>query len=134
MTGKTSIDPKGRTPLELFDEWVEALRSGDYLQTTRKLKQNSRYCCLGVLCNIVDPSKWRLEFGFINEVYAYTTDDEAGVAYLPDAVQALLDPMDSEDFYTLTKLNDEQGLSFTAIADFIVDEFRPRIVALQQAA
>lgn len=32
--------------------WVEALRSGDYQQTTGVLKDEYGYCCLGVLCEL----------------------------------------------------------------------------------
>lgn len=38
--------------LEVKAEWLEALRSGNYKQTTRKLKKDGGYCCLGVLCDV----------------------------------------------------------------------------------
>jgi hypothetical protein len=42
---------------EIKKQWIEALKSGDYKQTTAVLKSTSdgvttRYCCLGVLCDI----------------------------------------------------------------------------------
>lgn len=37
-------------------KWIAALRSGKYRQATDSLYDGSRgYCCLGVLCRIIDP-------------------------------------------------------------------------------
>lgn len=33
-------------------EWVDALKSGKFKQTTEVLLRNNSYCCLGVLCRI----------------------------------------------------------------------------------
>ena len=38
---------------ELKDRWVAALRSGKYPQGTHSLKSCDRYCCLGVLCDLL---------------------------------------------------------------------------------
>lgn len=46
---------------EIADQWVEALRSGKYKQTTDKLKRNDKYCCLGVLCEISNISEFSKE-------------------------------------------------------------------------
>lgn len=45
---------------ELKDKWVEALRSGRYQQGKFRLKrpEDNTFCCLGVLCDIMDPSRW----------------------------------------------------------------------------
>ena len=32
--------------------WVDALRSGEYNQTTHQLEDKEGYCCLGVLCKV----------------------------------------------------------------------------------
>lgn len=37
---------------EVAERWVKALRSGKYEQGVGALKHKSRYCCLGVLCEI----------------------------------------------------------------------------------
>lgn len=49
---------------ELRDKWCEALRSGKYLQGRGALRVVTAegvdsYCCLGVLCDLVDPAGWR---------------------------------------------------------------------------
>jgi hypothetical protein len=37
---------------EIKKLWVGALRSGEYKQTTGKLRDGDAFCCLGVLCNL----------------------------------------------------------------------------------
>lgn len=32
--------------------WTDALRSGDYEQGKGTLRENDKYCCLGVLCEV----------------------------------------------------------------------------------
>lgn len=40
---------------EQKQKWIEALRSGNYKQGTHRLyhKYTDRYCCLGVLCDVL---------------------------------------------------------------------------------
>jgi len=56
----TKITPKGR---RLRKQWIRALESGHYQQGTELLRQRNdkgklEYCCLGVLCNLVNPKLW----------------------------------------------------------------------------
>lgn len=53
--------------------WVNALRSGKYKQTKSTLRNNYGYCCLGVLCDLYNPGKWKYsslltptEFSYLN--------------------------------------------------------------------
>lgn len=46
-------------------EWIEALRSGKYLQGQQALcrtygekPSDRKYCCLGVACDLIDPNLW----------------------------------------------------------------------------
>lgn len=41
------------------DAWVAALRSGKYRQGQDRLRSESGFCCLGVLCDIKNPEGWR---------------------------------------------------------------------------
>jgi hypothetical protein len=45
---------------EVKARWVAALRSGKYAQGVSYLRSQHgpRFCCLGVLCDLYDPSKW----------------------------------------------------------------------------
>lgn len=45
------------------DKWLEALRSGNYAQARSALRRRDTstqdaFCCLGVLCDVIDPTKW----------------------------------------------------------------------------
>ncbi len=37
---------------DIKKKWVEALRSGDYVQASGQLKNEDAFCCLGVLCDL----------------------------------------------------------------------------------
>jgi hypothetical protein len=37
---------------QVKQKWVDALKSGDYQQTRAALKDQSGFCCLGVLCDL----------------------------------------------------------------------------------
>lgn len=39
---------------EVKAKWLTALRSGDYKQAQGALKDNTGFCCLGVLCDVYD--------------------------------------------------------------------------------
>ena len=43
---------KWKLPKSFMDEWLTALRSGNYDQGTGKLFYQGNYCCLGVACAI----------------------------------------------------------------------------------
>lgn len=43
---------------ELAKEWAEALRSGKYNQGKQCLRLGEKYCCLGVLADVMDPDGW----------------------------------------------------------------------------
>lgn len=44
-------------------KWIEALRSGQYQQGAGSLNREGRFCCLGVLCDLIDPNAWVSGFG-----------------------------------------------------------------------
>ncbi len=109
---------------ELKDKWIKALRSGYYKQGQEVLKSiDYKFCCLGVLCDIIDTNKWSLKTSL--EAYTWESSD----SLLPRSLQNELDldsyvmidllQKDSEyQRYSLTMLND-QGMSFDQIADVI---------------
>lgn len=43
---------------EVKKRWLEALRSGKYSQGKGALRSPEGFCCLGVLCDALDPSQW----------------------------------------------------------------------------
>lgn len=51
------------TVAEVRKQWTDALRSGAYEQGKHCLQISGRFCCLGVLCDILDPQGWGAEPG-----------------------------------------------------------------------
>lgn len=117
---------------EIKDKWVAALRSGEYKQTKGKLRDDSGFCCLGVLCDLVRkegmeaPSVegWQTDW----EDFFKAADKEE---VLPDGVREwagmrtdIGDLTKPSKLYSgktnLARLNDN-GVDFPTIAD-IIDE------------
>jgi hypothetical protein len=99
-------------------QWIKALRSGEYEQGIHALRSGDRYCCLGVLCDLYDSKLW---FN-VRDNYSYMNADDL----LPDEVVnwAELDSDngvfigDSGEKQDLSTLNDT-GKTFSQLADLI---------------
>ena len=96
---------------ELKAKWTAALRSGEYHQGKDQLRTTlDRFCCLGVLCNIVHPEDWHHDhlLGWAMHGNGRMPEDrfrdEVGLA--------------DDDVCTLSDLNDS-GKDFLFIADWI---------------
>lgn len=48
-------------PKEAVQEWIDALRSGEYKQSRNRLQDANGYCCMGVACELFIPKEkqWR---------------------------------------------------------------------------
>ena len=106
---------------ELKAKWLKALRSGRYKQGRGALRdENNCYCCLGVLGDIFDPSKWSTYAdnqvsGCDTAVYSYGTEVEM-------LRSEMLRGLGIEDGTILASMNDgEDGppQDFLAIAEWI---------------
>jgi len=62
---------------QIKQQWIEALRSKQYEQTTACLRTEQGYCCLGVLCDLYakehDDVEWGKDYegggyAFLNEI------------------------------------------------------------------
>ena len=95
---------------EIKQKWLEALRSGKYKQGRLGLRnKQNEFCCLGVLCDVLDNNKWLLDELWSIEFYKY--DDSISVA------NEELIPLDIQD--DLMSLNDNYLYNFNKIADYI---------------
>lgn len=125
------------TPEEVRTEWVRRLRSGDYEQTTARLKRyeddNVSYCCLGVLCELAVENgiikEGDTEVRQLGEVAVFGSPTEASSAKLPSEVAEWAGLKSSVgrfinergSYRSLTELNDG-GKKFSEIADIIESE------------
>lgn len=115
--------------------WINALRSGDYSQTTQVLKNERGYCCLGVATEISGLCEWLpLDVGGVTfEAVAKGILDDphnrTGILHpavmkwlgVPNADIDLIDEKGSES--AATGLNDYEGYTFNQIADALERTF-----------
>jgi hypothetical protein len=95
---------------ELKQKWINALRSGSYIQGRNRLRNlDNSFCCLGVLCDIVDNSKWeRGKYQYIYSYHAYHS-----------SYHMLRKLMTLSHQIELINLNDKEKADFNQIADWI---------------
>jgi hypothetical protein len=111
-------------------QWVAALRSGEYKQGMGALNLGGKMCCLGVLCDLAVKAGAEVSVMTEPDEVGYTTYDSRG-AGLPYSVQhwagvgsadpgvvSAVDDDGDEYEYSLADLNDD-GVSFDQIADLI---------------
>jgi len=79
---------------ELKKKWIARLRDPNTKQGQYNLKTSYGFCCLGVLCDLVDPNIWRLDHDvargrlkefWLKEFWAETS------TYLPNQICASYD-------------------------------------------
>jgi hypothetical protein len=56
------------------ETWCEALESGRYKQGRSALRRDDAFCCLGVACDLLDPTGWRAD-----GIYEDSEEDESEV-------------------------------------------------------
>lgn len=103
-------------PPDLKSKWVEALRSGSYIQGTGKLCSNDSHCCLGVLCEICVPLGVE-KFQATPDLVDYRYKGSIGAGLPPQYLTNEL-CLDGEEIEQLTTMNDT-GKSFIEIANWI---------------
>ena len=123
---------------EIKKKWVAALRSGKYMQgdgALRKVEYDcddegnevagpERFCCLGVLCDIVEPKKWAK-----HDANEWTNGHNEGGGFPREDLQKKLGldkphsrSSDETVAEKLAHMNDE-GKSFKEIANWIEKRF-----------
>lgn len=112
---------------EIAEKWIKALRSGEYEQGQGCLSEGGKYCCLGVLCEILNVPK-TIDEGTMTARYSgYTLGlpvevrELSGISSL-DGVLPRQYVVGFEVVQTLAGLNDI-GMSFNEIADIIEKEW-----------
>lgn len=117
---------------EIKAQWLSALRSGEYEQGRGQLKNDGKYCCLGVLCDLAEKAGVvRSELELATGDTAFGADDEfrdgnPSSSALPQSVQEwaglhaeVPSVVFADDYEPLPYLNDSCGLNFTRLADLI---------------
>ena len=94
---------------ELKSKWIEALRGGQYQQGRWTLRpQDHTYCCLGVLCDLINPAGWRHD-EFDKHAHEVSFAGDGPIASIG---------LERRDVRAVVEMNDT-GKSFDEIADYI---------------
>jgi hypothetical protein len=127
--------------VELKNKWVTKLRSDEYAQGTGELRNwNDKFCCLGVLCDVMDKDNWVNRYAesaesaeeedAIEIQWDYLFNGQEDGTEAPDWLEDLL--ADNVDYVelnldentdrivtTLVEFNDSKSLTFSEIADWV---------------
>jgi hypothetical protein len=102
---------------EIKQKWLAALRSGEYQQGKSALRRDEdgqrRYCCLGVLCDLIDPNEWQPAKEGVPVAYKHAIATGMPTYDVMERVE--LSMMAAQK---LAMMNDD-GQSFVAIAKWI---------------
>lgn len=106
---------------EMKDKWMGALRGGKYKHGINRLRSNKdKFCCLGVLCDVIDDTKWidtsdTLSNNCLSENWFHgNSKNEIDIRILHGNIQS-----------HLISLNDKNRKSFNDIADWIEENIKP---------
>ena len=116
------------------NEWLPALRSGDYAQGYESLSDHSdeteRYCCLGVACDLADDSLWHsdsgVEYGWGR--HDLMDDEEGGstdVSELLYISQFPLSVLTRQQIADIAIMNDTRDHDFIDMAKHIEEDILP---------
>ncbi len=96
---------------EVKAKWIAALKSGKYKQGRDRLRgPKDKFCCLGVLCDVIDSTKWVKEpdgYSFMDRAWFFP--DELCVQYDLPQVKTIV----------LSRMNDTERKPFSEIAHYI---------------
>ncbi len=116
---------------DLKKRWIEALESGDYKQGKGALRSHrDEYCCLGVLCDLVQPDGWSRYNDspecpdVLTTYYEFVYKNESAGGVLPTTLAKDVD-IDSHGAHSTSWIttDNDSGKSFQEIADIIREEF-----------
>jgi hypothetical protein len=131
---------------EVIQLWIDALRSGKYLQASMCLRdpaegpfrRDDRFCCLGVLCDLYLKSPEGQESGARWNAHQFIHPEAdtasliapepvrywAGLPHRNPRIEGLRLPDDEPgQVHNLSSLNDDGGWTFKQLADLIEERF-----------
>jgi hypothetical protein len=104
--------------------WIAALRSGKYKQAHHWLRKGDSFCCLGVACDLINPTEWVRACG----MYRLANDS---ATMLPFDIKRAFG-LDGFDESRLVAMNDGERSTFAEIADYIEKTILPRVRSEQE--
>lgn len=107
-----------------IEQWVEALRSGQYTQTLTRLRYKDTYCCLGVACDLYNKDTQKgiwLKRTVNQDVYTFNIGSKIVEYVLPIPVREWLG-ISSQHARIYGFMNDT-GRDFDQIANRIEEDY-----------
>ena len=111
---------------ELIEQWIAALRSGEYQQGRERLKDGDNFCCLGVACDIHPNAKpYELYLHYPSNWISkdYGIDQTHGLKELNIIFNCPI--VYDKLFLYLAWANDSLGWNFNDIAEWIEKNLLP---------
>lgn len=111
---------------DIIHKWVEALRSGKYVQTKGRLADDHGYCCLGVLCELAIEDGLPVIKSISGDYGCFFYDDAMDV--LPKSVakwagvNIASNYVDEYGIHRQLSEENDSGKTFAEIADIIEKE------------
>jgi hypothetical protein len=102
-------------------KWIAALRSGAYKQGREALRNDDEFCCLGVLCDVIDQNGWEnYQDDRVTTIALWKfANDEYETSFGENGPAVQLTGLSAEIQDKLIELNDKDRASFKQIADYI---------------
>ena len=105
--------------------WIEALRSGEYEQTTKTLHNEDGFCCLGVLCDLYSKEH---DLKWMSDPHNHAYKMAGSTQVLPQFVTEWAGLKDDNPYVCfkdevkpIAEVNDK-GATFTEIAQLIEEQ------------
>lgn len=106
---------------EVLNDWLTALRSGNYDQGEHRLCRNNKFCCLGVFLEVIkEPYETTNYSG--SDIRLYDETNDSAVPYkvrMKHKFYSGVGDSLKNEYLSLANLNDYERLSFCEIADII---------------
>lgn len=107
--------------MDIVEQWIMALRSGQYKQGKHRLRNDrDEFCCLGVLADISNCAEW-VSHEVRGPMCQFDNESTALESTWPGDLIEKVTGMDKKFLYSLMGENDS-GRTFEEIADFIKAE------------
>ncbi len=113
---------------DIKDRWIQALRSGEYKQGQDYLRDDDKFCCLGVLCelavqdDVIEPARQDSD----SSEYYYGVDNMSSVLPVEVMEWAGLDSSNPvvvfDQVHVPISDPNDSGVPFSAIADVIEEQ------------
>lgn len=102
---------------EFKQPWLDALRSGDFIQGTGTLRDNGKHCCLGVLCEAARGHSPEIDVDIDHHFDTHSTVLRSGLTTSLFVIEE-----GARTTSDLAIINDHSGKTFSEIADLIERE------------